>query len=547
MKPAIIRVLGRTVLGPNKASVPTEASEGAPDATLSLVPTDRTMTSSATVWNTLSLRERVRLPRAALLAFSLTVGAAGSAWAQEPSLGKPSPAPPTDATPAADKETPATQSEAPREPGLYPEPVDEDPPKKSFRHSRWWPTNWFRDEEEDEAMSASNIVRDANGRWRVDTRPRDLPERNPEFIAAQDLFRAEKYDEAARAYKKLAKSYKNKPLEEDALFMYAESLYEAKRFPKAQDKYLELMTKYPTTRYLPQSIQRTYDIAYEWLEDSQLRAQGKPGKYNSFTQYVNFFDRTRPMLDTNGRAIEAIESIQNHDPFGPLTDDAAMMAGAYKFTGGSYLQAAGYYEQLVNDQPKSEHAPRAYFLGSQAYLRAYRGPNYDGVDLESAARLTKAALSRSSELPEEQRSRLEQDMRIIHIERAKRDFRTGEHYLQLRKPAAARMYFQRVIENFSDTDWARRAEEEIAKIDQRAKQPPGLMTRMNTRVRNWFTSEEPEKKIAGSTPATVEESTREVTGVPNADAPADAPSGSSTPAPVSPGKSLGLPSLFKRD
>lgn len=536
MKPAIFRILGQAVPGPSVTGTTTEGNAIEECRTAELLSLAAARDGARP--KTTRIQARGRLPRAALLLVSLSLGAACPTWAQQPSLGRPTP---------ASNDAGEPERAEPFQPRLYPEPIEEDEPKKSFRQSRWWPTNWFKKQEDEEGVNASNIIRDANGRWRVDTRPRDLPERNPEFIAAQDLFRAEKYDEAARAYKRLAKTYKNKPLEEDALFRYAESLYEAKRYPKAQDKYLELMTKFPTTRYLPQAIQRTYDIAYEWLEDSQLRAQGKPGKYNAFTQYVNFFDRTRPMLDTNGRAIEAIEAIQNHDPFGPLTDDAAMMAGAYKFTGGSYLQAAGYYEQIVNDQPKSEHAPRAYFLGSQAYLRSYRGPDYDGMDLDAAARLTKAALARSAELPEEQRQRLEQDMRIIHIERAKRDYRTGEHYLQLRKPMAARMYFQRVIENFSDTDWARRAEEEIAKIDAKAKEPPGMVTRMNDRVRGWFTREAPEEKIASTPPATVENATRELSGVPGTDAPTDATSGSASPAPISPGKSLGLPSLFKRD
>lgn len=423
------------------------------------------------------------------------------------------------------------------------------PKRNKILRSRWWPGNWFGGVEEESPYE--QLVRDEQGNWRRQTNPAEVAETNPDFQAAQELFRAEKYSEASKAFKRLTRNYKDMPLEEDALYMYAESLFKADHLPKAQDTYLKLMTKYPTTRYMPQAIQRTYDIAYYWLEDAQLRAQGKEAKHNSFTSYVNFFDKSRPLLDTNGRAIEAIESIQNHDPFGPLSDDAAMMAGGYKFNAGSYLQAAGYYEQLVNDQPKSEHASRAYLLGSQAYLRAYRGPEYDGMDLESAHKLTKAALTRS-DLDPESRNRLEADMRAIYLEQAKRDFRTGEHYLQLRRPIAARMYFQKVIENYPDTELAKEAETKLAAIDAKQKAPPGIFKSMGQsvtrQVQRWRGAEVDDRPAPKDAPS-VEQATKDLTGVPTTESPADqlTPGPSASPAPVSPGKSLGLPNPFGRD
>jgi outer membrane protein assembly factor BamD (BamD/ComL family) len=357
------------------------------------------------------------------------------------------------------------------------------PPKTAFQKV----TDAFRKTfvESDQGPEVENVVRDADGKWRIDPRSAHQVERQKSGMAdAEKLFREEKYDAAAKAFKKIAKRYKDRPLEEEALFMQAESLFKANHLPSAQDTYAKLLTKYPTTRYLPQSVQRTYDIAYFWLEDSQLRSQGKPGKYNTVTQAVNLFDRTRPLFDTNGRAIEAIETIQTHDPLGPLTDDAVMMAGAHKFTNTDYVEAAGYYEQIVSDQPRSEHTPRAFVLGAQSFLRAYQGPKYDGAELKGAERMTKAALNRSQSLSSEQQVRLEQDLRVIQLEKAKREFNVAEEYKQLRRWQAAKISFARVIKDYPDTDWARRAEEEIRGLEEIMK-TKDWWTRTTESARSW--------------------------------------------------------------
>jgi outer membrane protein assembly factor BamD (BamD/ComL family) len=285
-------------------------------------------------------------------------------------------------------------------------------------------------------------------------------ETNQEFLAAEELFRKEDYVGSQKAFKSLSRKYKDKPLEEDILFMLAESQFKLDMLPKAEDTYHKLLMKFPNTRYMPQAVQRSYDIAYYWLEDSRLRAEGKPGKYG-FSRYINFFDRTRPLFDAEGRAIETVEVIQQFDPFGPLTDDAVMMAAAQTFITDRYVQAAGYYQQLVADQPQSEHAPKAKILAEQAYLRSYRGPQYDSSDLNGAEQMGKAALDTAEQYGDDQRRRLEADLRAIHIERAKRDFITAEDFRKRWLYTSAKFYYGEVVKRYPDTDWARLANEKL--------------------------------------------------------------------------------------
>ena len=101
--------------------------------------------------------------------------------------------------------------------------------------------------ESDKGPEVENVVRDANGKWRIDPRSANEVERQKSGMAdAEKLFREEQYDSAARAFKRIAKRYKDRPLEEEALFMQAESLFKANHLPSAQDTYAKLLTKYPT-------------------------------------------------------------------------------------------------------------------------------------------------------------------------------------------------------------------------------------------------------------------------------------------------------------
>src|SRR5258708_1947615 len=88
-----------------------------------------------------------------------------------------------------------------------------------------------------------------------------------EYNAARKLYDEQNYVAARKAFKKMVKKYKKKnvPIEEDALFYLAECDYQLGWYPGAQDGYDELIKKYPSTRFLEQSVKRLYVIARYWL------------------------------------------------------------------------------------------------------------------------------------------------------------------------------------------------------------------------------------------------------------------------------------------
>jgi TolA-binding protein len=315
------------------------------------------------------------------------------------------------------------------------------------------------------------LVRSPDGTWCLETASGLQPHPcQKDYAAAENAFSQGRFATAAKAFKKLGERYQGSALQEDCLFYEAEAYYQDGHLPSATDTFHALMKEFPSTRHLTNAIQRVYKISEEWLEDSRLRSQGQPGKHQWWNRHVNMFDRRRPLLDTSGRAIEAIERIQQYDPTGPLTASATMMAGAEKFTSGDYVQAAGYYEQVVVDSPKSELAARAAVLSAQSYMRSYQGPSYDSEDLIKAQKMTEEGIKRAALLDPEQTTRLQDDLKKIHQLRAERLLADGKAFADLRKWTGARYCYEQVLKRYPESAVAAKAKDELVKIAH--KLPP---------------------------------------------------------------------------
>ena len=160
------------------------------------------------------------------------------------------------------------------------------------------------------------------------------------------------------------------PIEEDALFMVAESQFAQKKYSWAQDSYDGLLEKYPSSRHLDDTARRLFEIAHTWMgfptpdtkgdvelaSEELLKTNPRVGKKDfERPSFFNFTDGSRPLFDTSGRAIQALESIWMHDANGPLADDALMLTANYHLQTGDFVEAARVYQLLREQYPDSSH------------------------------------------------------------------------------------------------------------------------------------------------------------------------------------------------
>ncbi len=329
-----------------------------------------------------------------------------------------------------------------------------------------------------------------------------------QFEAAQALYDQRKYADAEDAFSNLARMrerrhrswgsqvaqwfdsksvnprdvYENfgDPIEEDALFMIAESQFSLGELSVAQDSYDELMNRYPSTRHLNTVSQRMFSIAHYWLgfpEETlpseirlaSLASESEPDLYLRSPPPAllpNFTDHTRPLFDTTGRAEQALKSVWLNDPTGPLADDALMLTANFKLQENDFDDAA-YYYALVRDQyPDSPHFQDAFLLGSHVTLATYQGPSYDSRPLQEAQGLKETAQQIFPDLEPEQQRLLNEELVRIADDVVAREWEKVEYYLRKDQPASVALHCNYILHHHPNSRYAEQARELIAQMQQ---------------------------------------------------------------------------------
>jgi outer membrane protein assembly factor BamD (BamD/ComL family) len=330
--------------------------------------------------------------------------------------------------------------------------------------------------------------------WREENKKKKVHFVNPpEAMAAyhkgEELMKQKKYKEAQDAFwKECAEKFKDYPIREDATFMSGECYYFQQLYADAEDQYSLVVKEYTATKHLDEISRRKFEIARRWLgftpQQSGIITAGdvKPVNFEdpsstpaptmdykepsgiTYTVPIlpNFTDKTRPWFDTTGRALDALKSIWLNDPTGPLADDALMLSASYYLRKGDYVEADHLYDLLRKEFPKSRHTENAYVLGAHCKLMCYQGPEYGGTELEEAKKLMEQTMHLYPNRSD--RARMEADLKRIELAKAAQLWANVKFWKVKAKPKAVAISCKEIIQKFPNSDYARMAREELAKI-----------------------------------------------------------------------------------
>jgi outer membrane protein assembly factor BamD (BamD/ComL family) len=276
------------------------------------------------------------------------------------------------------------------------------------------------------------------------------------FQDAEKAFHNKDYASAAKSFKKASKLWPDSSLEEDALFMQAESLFFSDQYPKAHDTYDRLLKKYENSRYLDTAVHRQFAIGKYWLELQRSNP--------NWVLTPNMIDKTRPMFDTGGNALQAYEAVRLNDPTGPLADDSIMATANAHFVDDSYEEADYFYTMLRRDYPHSDFQADAHLLGLRSKLLKYQGPHYDGAPLDEAKDLVRQTLVQFPEELKEERERLLQAQRAVVAQLAQREFERAQFYDNTKYYRAARHHYSEVVKEYPGSKFAELATARLAEI-----------------------------------------------------------------------------------
>jgi outer membrane protein assembly factor BamD (BamD/ComL family) len=295
----------------------------------------------------------------------------------------------------------------------------------------------------------------------------DSPE--AKLAGARDLFRREDYAKAERLYSAIADNHKAPAaVTQEALYYKAECLRLQGDWPKAADTYNDLLNKFNTQNpYREQAVQHMFDIANFWLEDvreemrqSREKAEGKRWFVNG--HFVNW-DKRKPFLDEEGRAIETLEHVRYGDIEGPLADKSLFMSGAVKLYHENYRDADHYFTQIAERHPNSPLAPQAVELAIFAKHMSTGGSDYDGRKCAEARKLVQVALTNYPQLAREKQDFLVRQLEGINLQQAEKDYKMAEFWRRTGHPGSAYFYYELVRRRYPGTRYDKLS---LEKMDQ---------------------------------------------------------------------------------
>ncbi|MBI3821636.1 MAG: tetratricopeptide repeat protein [Planctomycetes bacterium] len=315
------------------------------------------------------------------------------------------------------------------------------------------------------------------------------PEVQREFDAAKRLFDEKKYAQAEPLFNKLVKlqaephwweigilapdsksDKKEKirrrggdPICEAALYYEAECQRELKTYRAAVDTYTKLLVQFSSTQYTTASCQGLFEIAEHWLkptsrqmDEYHKQLQGERW-FVTPAMYVNF-SKDMPLLDAEGHAQQILNTIRVHDARGPMAERALMMLGTISFFRKEYKEADYYFTQLHEQHPNSENAAKAIKQSVICKQLATGGTVYDLRGVEESKDLLMKKQGAYPELSKD-RKWIEDQLKMMNIQQADRDFKIAEFYQRTGHPGSAYFYYELVIRRYPGTQYAEKAQQ----------------------------------------------------------------------------------------
>lgn len=277
--------------------------------------------------------------------------------------------------------------------------------------------------------------------------PKALPKPTPkeQFEFAKSFYDLKKYDDAEREFKKLIKAY---PKSAEA----AEGQYYLGLTEESQGNYYEaflayqrVIDKYPFSERIQEIIEREFKIGEQFMAGEKRKAMGI-------------------VLPVDNPAIEIFQRIVDNSTFGPLAAAAQYKLGLVLKSMLRYYEAEDAFSKVISNYPTSEWAEAARFQIASCRAAVSRSPDYDQWATNEAKQKFEdfvrehpdAVLSRDAEKSIEQ----------LNEKEAESSFNIARFYEKQKAYDAAKIYYEEVIRNYSQSPWSAKAMERLQLLEK---------------------------------------------------------------------------------
>ncbi len=296
-----------------------------------------------------------------------------------------------------------------------------------------------------------------------------------ELAGAHDYYRREEYAKAEKWFHRIGNSEKNPAsVVQEALYFEAECARLRGDLPKAADVYASSLNKQTYSPYRDLAIRHIYEIADFWLQDSwiQMREtkEQRDGKRWIVVPHYVSFDKRKPFLDREGRAVERLKDVGTYEGKGGQYADKAMyLCGYIAWINENYRDADDQFSELCRKFPDSPLANEAIEWAIKAKLMNTGSELFDGKKVHDARKLVDNAL-RMPDLTPERKQELKGLLNSINQHQAESDYQKAEFYRRTAHLGSAYFYYAIVTRRFPGTEAAERSLQRMKEIYAKSAQ-----------------------------------------------------------------------------
>ncbi len=255
---------------------------------------------------------------------------------------------------------------------------------------------------------------------------------------AQSFFNAQQYGHALREYKKLIKRYPKSREAAEAQFDIGQCYEKLNKFDRAIKEYQIVVEQYPFSELAQRVVERQYLLANLLMEgklkDSQL---------------------AMTLLGTEHRVVDIFKTVIKNDPYGPHAPASQYKIGLYYKARQEFQEARDAFEKTMNDYPDSKWAESARYQVAVSDAHRSVGPQYDQKITNIAVKGFEdfVRTNPDSELSKE----AQEQMLALREKEAENLFLIAQFYEKNKRIDSARVYYNSVVEKFTNTSWAKKA------------------------------------------------------------------------------------------
>lgn len=274
--------------------------------------------------------------------------------------------------------------------------------------------------------------------------PRETAELQIEFT--RGLLVEGNYRKAMRETDKFTEFFGKDALADENQYLRAEILFAQGKLMDAAKAYQLLLAGYPNTKRYPDAIKRQYEIGDQYYEKGIKKVEKTWALF-----------KKRPLK----HAAEVYAMVVENQPFTAQAAEAQYKIGLSHYARKEYTEAAFEYRRVMEDYSGSDWVDDACYGLAMCYCNGSLKPAYDQTPSQMAV-----------DAIDDFATRYPQDARVAELKAKRGEARekiadqrlaTAKFYEKRREFSSARIYYELLAKDFSDTGAAQTAKQWLDK------------------------------------------------------------------------------------